>query len=153
MFVYNEYDIENKNIREWVYKMSLQYPQEYADFARLVKSLVILNIMIRTIDFDVEVIQHSNAKLSRAYGDILDYVRKQLEKEMRQVKRSIRETGGTIVNEIQLHYAREVHAKFRGFHYKERYLNDILRAECEEKLREIVLLKNEQSQPYPEIRA
>ncbi|MFX0559984.1 hypothetical protein TEPIDINF_001399 [Tepidibacillus infernus] len=110
----------------------LMYPKEYLDFSHLVKQYVILHIMLKVLEFDRKMIQQSACKLTRVYQDTLFEVQKKIEKDLRSIKRQMKELGGMVIEEEQQRTVRIVKAKFRGFIYTHRFLNYMLQAESEQ---------------------
>lgn len=52
----------------------LMYPKEYLEFSNLIKKQVILNIMIKVLEYDKKSIRASNCKLANVYEEILTEV-------------------------------------------------------------------------------
>ncbi len=117
----------------------LMYPKEYVEFSQQLKRYVVLHIMIRVIEYDKKIIQQSNCKLTRVYGEILSEIQLKIEFELRQIKRRMKELGGSIIEEQQQPTVRVVKAKFRGFIYTHRFLNYLLQAESEKQFKALVL--------------
>lgn len=59
-------------------------------------------------------------------------------RQLVEVKRKLYDSGGEIIAINQLSHARELTAKFRGFTYNHAYLNELIQAECERKLIELI---------------
>lgn len=114
----------------------LMYPKEYPEFSNLIKKQVILNIMIKVLEYDKKTIRASNCKLANVYEEILTEVQWRIEKDLVEIKRKMKNLGGIIIEEEQQQSVRIVKAKFRGFIYTHRFLNYILQAESEKMFRE-----------------
>ena len=116
------------------------YPKEYQEFSQLIKRYVVLNVLIKVLEYDRNVIKHSGCKLLRIYDDNLAEVQWQIESNIRQLKKEITMLGGSIIEELQETEVRIVKVKFKNYIYTHRYLNYVLQTECEKILK--VLLNN-----------
>ncbi|GEM_PF-1763601 len=119
----------------------LAYPDEYRNFAHLIKEHIVLAILIRALQYDLKQFKNSNLKFARAYLTIFTYSLQQAENKLRQVKTKLREIGGQIIEEEQQEGVRVVTAKFRGFIYNHRYMNPLILAECEKMLQALTGLR------------
>ncbi|WP_380704333.1 hypothetical protein [Salinithrix halophila] len=112
----------------------LVYPEEYQDFAGQVKRVILLEVLESVLRLDGRQLEEPRLKLWRLMrrwlGDTLEWV----QSELSDTRRFLRQTGGEIIRVRQLEDCREVTAKFRGFIYTQRYMNEWIRSECEEVL-------------------
>lgn len=120
----------------------LMYPKEYLEFSELIKKYVVLHIMINVLEIDRQTIRQSSCKLAKVYDDILNEVQWRIEKDLRLLKKRMRELGGTVIEEEQQPTVRIVKAKFRGFIYTHRFLNYLLQAESEQMLKSYLAYNN-----------
>lgn len=109
----------------------LMYPEEYLEFSRLVKEYVLLNILLKVLNYDRKNIKSSQCKFNSIYGEALLKIELQIERDFISVKKRIKSLGGLIIEEEQQPSVRIVKAKFRGFIYTHRFLNYVLQAESE----------------------
>jgi hypothetical protein len=110
-------------------------PEEYNQFADLVKKLVILDVLARALQIDQQGMEQLPLKLGRVWKETMADAIRRVERERVQCRRQLRQCGGHIVEVRQWVDAREVQARFRGFFYRQRFDNEWLRSECEEWLR------------------
>ncbi len=122
----------------------LMYPQEYGEFSQLLKRYVVLNIIIKVIQYDRKVIRESACKLSNAYDFIFERLQLNLEKDIMKIKKRFVEIGGKIIEEEQQPTVRVVKAKFRGFIYTHRFLNYLLQSESERLFKAYLLQEKEE---------
>ena len=109
----------------------LMYPQEYGEFSQLLKRYIVLNIIIKVIQYDRKVIKGSACKLSNAYDFTFEQLQLNIERDVLKIKKRLTELGGKIIEEQQQPTVRVVKAKFRGFIYTHRFLNYLLQSESE----------------------
>lgn len=114
----------------------LMYPEEYPEFSELIKKYVVLNILIRALDYDKKTIKQSNCKFSQVYSENFIEIQWMIENDIRQNKKKIKGFGGMIIQEEQDDNVRIVKVKYRGYVYTHRYLNYLLKAESEKLLAE-----------------
>lgn len=111
------------------------YPEGYQEFSQIAKKYVISNILIKTIEYDRNIINNSKCKLTRTYNDSLFEIQWIIENNLRQLKKEMNVLGGTIIEEKQTTDARIVKVKFQKYIYVHRYLNYVLHSECEQLLK------------------
>lgn len=109
----------------------LMYPEEYRDFARLVKKVTLLDVLERALRVDHLTVTRTPFKLRRPIERQFEKIKLQVERDLIAARRSLREMGGEIIEVQQLKDVREVKARFRGFLYTQSYMNELLRGECE----------------------
>lgn len=112
----------------------LMYPEEYPELAELIKKYVVLNILIKALDYDKNTITHSDCKFSRIYNENFVEIQWKIESDIRQTKKMVNKLGGKIIHEEQDANVRIVKAKYKGYVYTHRYLNYLLKAESEKLL-------------------
>lgn len=122
----------------------LMYPKEYLEFSQLIKKYVVLNIMLKVLEYDRKVITQSACKLARVYDDTLTEIQWKIEHDLRHTKKKMRELGGTVLEEQQQQSVRIIKAKFRGFIYTHRFLNYVLQAESEKTFKGYVFAQKEE---------
>lgn len=128
----------------------LMYPKEYLDFSQLIKKYIILNILLKVLEYDKKILKQSPFKLAEAYNETLTEIQWKIEKDLRQIKKNMRELGGTVIEEQQLPTVRMVKAKFRGFIYTHRFLNYLLHSESEKLFKVYAMRRNEDIDEYIE---
>ncbi|MCS1350167.1 hypothetical protein [Mechercharimyces sp. CAU 1602] len=112
-------------------KVVLLYPPEYNQFESEVKQVVVLEVLERSLQWDRQWLDQSPVKMRRVLQTWFSDAQEAASKDLSQRRRSLRRMGGEIISIRQLQDVREVDARFRGFQYTQRYLNAVLRAECE----------------------
>jgi len=121
------------------------YPDEYNEFSQLAKKYVVLNILIKVLEYDKKVIKASTCKLIRVYEELLTEMQWKIEHDLVQIKKEMKYLGGTIIEEQQHPSVRIVKVKFKGFIYTHRFLNYLLQAESEQ-------LFNEYAKPISNVK-
>lgn len=109
----------------------LIYPEEYKQFARLVKQITLLDVLGRALRVDQFTLSCASFKLQRPIEQQFEKTRKQIDQDLVQARRALRGMGGKIIEVRQRTDVREVKARFRGFIYTKSYVNELLRGECE----------------------
>lgn len=109
----------------------LMYPEEYGEFSQLIKEYVLYHLMLKVLEYDKTVIKHSTCKLAGIYEETLNEIQWKIERDLRMIKKKMKEIGGMVIEEKQESSARIVKAKFRGFIYTHRFLNYVLQSESE----------------------
>lgn len=117
------------------------YPKEYQEFSLIVKKYVVLNILIKTIKFDRNIINKSKCKLITVYNDSLVEVQWLIENNLLQLKKEMKTLGGSIIEEKQATDVRIVKVKFKNYIYVHRYLNYVLQSECEQLLKKYLVVR------------
>lgn len=117
----------------------LMYPDEYNEFSHLTKRYVVLNVLIKVLEYDKKVIKASTSKLIRVYEELLTEIQWKIEHDLIQIKKEMKQLGGTIIEEQQHSSVRIVKVKFRGFVYTYRFLNYLLQAESEQLFKEYAM--------------
>ncbi|MDR6225297.1 hypothetical protein [Desmospora profundinema] len=120
----------------------LSVPDEYRLFARLVKRVIVMDVLYRALLCDIRWMESQPFKLKRGILDGLVRLSIQVEEEWRETKQQLRRCGGEIVEVKQKRDCREVRARFRGFIHTQRFFNEWIRAECEKQLIQIWTGKN-----------
>lgn len=58
------------------------YPEEYQDFAKIVKTYVELSLLMRILPYDMNIMNSSSLKLFRSYHFLLNHIHHQIEKDL-----------------------------------------------------------------------
>ncbi len=116
------------------------YPKEYKEFSELAKKYVVLNILIKTLEYDRNIIKKSTCKLITIYNDSLVEIQWQIENNLRQLKKEMKILGGSIIEERQESDVRIVKVKFKNYIYIHHYLNYVLQSECEQLLKKYLMI-------------
>ncbi|PTM59896.1 hypothetical protein [Desmospora activa] len=110
----------------------LSAPDEYRQFARSIKRVVLMDVLYRALQCDIRQLELQTFKLKQSVLQTLSYTSIQVERELQGAKRQLRQSGGHIIEVKQKRDYREVRARFRGFIYTQRFFNEWIKAECEE---------------------
>lgn len=109
-------------------------PEDYTYFARTVKRLILLDVLMKALERDRLYLKSSSCKMIRVWSLMLEKTAEWVRDEWFVQKKVLRGFGGEILEVRQLTDCREVKAKFRGYWYTQRYLNEWIRSECEDLL-------------------
>lgn len=110
----------------------LSVPDEYRLFARSVRRVVLMDVLYRALQYDMRQLEAQTFKLKQSFLRCLSHISMQVERERQGAKRQLRQCGGQIIEVKQKRDYREVRARFRGFIYTQRFLNEWIKAECED---------------------
>lgn len=109
-------------------------PEDYTHFARTVKRLILLDVLMKALERDRLYLKSSPCKMIGVWSLMLEKTAEWVRDEWIIQRKALRGFGGDILEVRQLADYREVKAKFRGYRYTQRYLNEWIRSECEDLL-------------------
>ncbi|MFC7442056.1 hypothetical protein [Laceyella putida] len=85
--------------------------------------------------------QLGHLKMAEAYEDYIDHIIDQILKNMAELRRYFRQSQGEIIQVVQLVGERMVEYNYRGYRLNVKYLNEFMRVECGEILKQYMKLK------------
>jgi hypothetical protein len=104
------------------------------EFEIKLKRYVHLEVLLKALTRDRKQLDH--LKFADVYGQLLDQIMDQIIQEMAELRRYFRRSPGEIIEIKQGAGARKVDYKYRGYQHQVKYLNEFMRVECGEILKE-----------------
>lgn len=115
------------------------YDDDHLDFEIKLKRYVHLEVLLEALNRDKE--QMSHLKFAEVYEDQIDHIINQILNDMAELRRYFRQSQGEIIQTVQLVGERMVEYVWKGYRLNMKFLNEFMKVECGEILRQYMKLK------------
>jgi hypothetical protein len=104
--------------------------EEYRHFLETLKEAVVLDVLSGAILSDRRDLLSCPLKLRESWIRVVDFLNVKIQAKLAAARKELRQIDAWIIETRQMTEHREVSCRWKGYIYREKWLNEWLKAEC-----------------------